>query len=405
MSNLNREDQTEPTIAKLQSDQFIIPPLSEVKTVYGDSREYEVDLGRQSCQCSDFENHRQSFPIGDPRRFCRHLIQVRSENLDDLPAFLQSMIEARSTVGAGMPNGSTFAFFEIDGRLCFFGENRDQTTYFFLSGIGGNVFYEFVYDRPNKKWLGETKPDNPDRLLVFAFKERGQYVTATKSEVAPGTARQSRRRRRRSKNDPQEVPSVAKYLLIIAVSAGLIAGGYFLFRDGTPDWLANLVGIQRPTEPDPPPELPSNSEMIETHKAKAAEEAAKRKKELEDAQANAESEPPPVDPFNDQLPSEVTPLDEDSNHDQQVETDDENQLAFRMWKTSDDQFSVSARYQSFMNGTVTLIREEDEKEVKIAESELCADDQTYLKKVRRERRLQKARQRKANSENPKTNPK
>ena len=400
---MNQEQSNDATIVKLQSDQFIIPPLPETKAIAGDSQEFTVDLARQSCQCKDFEGHRKSLPIGDPRRFCRHMVQARCEtNLHDLPPFLQSLLEVHETNGCGLPNGATFSFFEIDGRLCFFGDNRDHSTYFFLTGLSQGIFHEFVYDRKTKSWADGHAPDSADRLMVFVFKERGQYVTPARS--ADGSSRSRQRSKRIRKRDVQykDTPAGIKYLILLLVAAGLIAGGYYLFKDGTPDWLANLVGIESPEEETEKSELPTDEEMIAFHKENSAQQGSDLKAEFEkNKDANQNNKEPASDLETAESDAKMSPLEESPK----VAEDDEPEkkpLEFREWNTADQEFSVMARYVSYQNGTITLEREDNNEKVKIEESQLCLDDQSYVKQVRRDRRIQRARDKKVKASESET---
>jgi hypothetical protein len=384
-------DPSEASIVKLQSDQFIIKPIAGEVAADGVMNRFSVDLARQSCQCEDFSSHRKAFPIGDPRRFCSHLIQARCRQLDDLPPFLQSLLEACEANGKGMPNGAQFAFFELNGRLGFFGDNRDQSSYFFVTGIGGQLFHEFTYDRKQKSWLGDP-PDSADKLIVFAFKERGQYVTSP-----PKTPPKNQKRSRsRGKTPTRETPAAFKYLALLLVAAGLIAGGYYLFKDGTPDWLAKLVGTELPASEAEQTHNPTKEELIAEQKRKSALKSNADDKNP--SNASIENFPKQQNEVaaneSQSAPIEVSPATVE-------EKPPKPQLEYRSWTTADNKFSVSARYISYQNGTITLEREDNSKRVKIDEARLSADDQSYLKDVRRERRLQRARDKKNQSSNSK----
>ncbi len=279
----------------------------------------------------------------------------------------------------GMPNGSSFAFFEIDGRLSFYCESRDQTCYFFLTGESGSVFHEFHYDRKKKKWTGEA-PESPEQLVVFAFKERGQYVTQ------PKTARRARSRSR--KQQDRETPSAIKYLILLLTAAGLITGGAYLFQrlnqNSDPAQAAdqNTSSTKRITAKSAKKDHPKTALPIPV--LEAPQKAIKSIPEVPDNTeqngiANAEDEPTLPDPA------------EESQSTQKP-------AEFREWRTSDSQLTLSARYKFFQNGKVVLEREDTGERVKVDESQLRSEDQAYVKQIRRERRIQRAKEASHNSE-------
>lgn len=384
---MNEDKDQDLTIVKLQSDQFIIGSISHTTKIAGDSRHYEVDLARQSCQCRDFEDHRNSFPIGDPRRFCCHLVTARCEHLDDLPPFLQSLLEAHDAAQAGLPNGASFAFFEIDGRLAFYSENRDQTAYFFLTGISGTVFHEYIYDRKRKKWLNGKTPDSPDRLLVFAFKERGKFVRPKKSRAIDGRAR---RRRRSKPPENRETSTPVKYLFLLLVAAGLITLGYYIFKGPYERWVAAANADDQEEVQIPPDgnKIPDNKQKRKTPQ-ELAQEA------LDDANLPDVDDEPPEDEESDPNPN---PDETTSENETETQEPALPEPEFREWKTSDDKFSVVAKYKYFQNGKVVIERQDNGKTIKVDEYLLRPEDQEYVDNIRMERRLQNARNRR-NQEN------
>lgn len=385
---MQEDKNQDPTIVKLQSDQFIIGSIAHTTTVAGESKQYEIDLARQSCQCGDFEAHRTSFPIGDPRRFCRHLVAARCEHLDDLPPFLQSLFEVHESAQAGLPNGASFAFFEINGRLAFYSENRDQTAYFFLTGIGGSVFYEYVYDRKKKKWLNGKAPDSPDKLLVFAFKERGKFARPKKSQAE---IRRIRRRRRSKPSDPRETSPPIKYLFLLLVTVGLFAAGYAIFKEPIAQWIA-AAEAEEEEEPAPPRE---NKIPEHEQKRRLPQDPLN---ELDDVDIFA--------PVDDSSPDDdtVDPDSDDTASPNETDQGQESDTAlpepeFREWKTANEKFTVVAKYRYYQNGLVVIERQDNGRTVKIDENLLRPEDQEYIKKIRLERRLQNARNRRNEDRN------
>lgn len=377
------------TVVKLQSDQFIIGSIGHTTMIAGEGKQYEVDLARQNCQCKDFKKYRNSFPIGDPRRFCRHLVAARCEHLDDLSPFLQSLFEVHESAQAGLPNGASFAFFEIDGRLGFYCENRDQTAYFFLTGVGGSVFYEFVYDRKRKKWLNGKSPDSPEKLLVFAFKERGKFVTPKKSLAE---IRRIRRRRRSQPSQPRETSAPVKYLFLLLVTAGLAGAGYLMFKGPVERWLA-AADREEKEEPAPPPE----NKIPEHEKKRGAFDQMIA--DLEGVEI--------VDPADLQQPGTVDDTPENSDTPGEPGGNDENnepateiaEPEFREWKTANEKFSAIAKYRYYQNGFVVIERQDNGQTIKIEVGMLRTEDQEYVKKIRLERRLQNARARRNQNRN------
>ena len=69
---------------------------------------------------------------------------------------------------------------------------------------------------------------------------------------------------------------------------------------------------------------------------------------------------------------------------------------YRDWKYADGSLFASARYKSYQNGNITLVRQDDQTEIKIDKSKLSEEDQAYIKAILRERRLQKAREKRRN---------
>lgn len=373
-----QDEQLSNSIVKLQSDQFIIHPVEGAQTVSSGSRPFEVDLSRQSCECEEFQSCRKSFPIGDPRRFCAHLVQARCERTDDLHPFLRSLLDAQEANKKGLPNGSSYAFFEVDGRLSFYGENRDQTAYFFLTEEGGLLFREYYYNRKKRRWSGDV-PASPEQLLVFAFKERGQYVTSTKSQTR---TKAKKRRRTRAKNPSRrETPSLLKYLLLLVVAASLIVGGVSLYPF--------LAGV-------------NNKELADNEsKTKMQDNLQVKKKEHpqtlteEEVSSNEENDVQPQSEETDNLEqgseisSETEPSPDEKNS---SSTMTEKKVEFRQWEVVDEQSIFSARYKSYQSGKVVLEREDNGEKVKIDQTRLRPLDQEYIKKIRRERRLQRARE-------------
>ncbi len=383
------------SIVKLQSNQFLIHPITHTQTVFGDSKQFEVDLSRQSCECSDFIEKRSDFPIGDPRRFCKHMVACRIEYLDDLHPFMQSLLQACELNNSGLPNGNSFAFFEVEGRLGFFGENRDQTAYFFVSGTSpAGEFHEFTYDRSNKNWAGGVIPDAPETLLGFAFKERGKYVTDAPptAPIPDASIARTRRERQRGRPEDRETSSVLKVLVFLLAAAGLLAGGYFLFKDGTPEWLGGEKEVaEKPNEPV----LPTANEQMEKNKKDAPPVVMPPPLTGEADGGKSNSSFNSKDKADDEK-------DDDSKRPKGAPSTIEDQqpkpseLEFRQWKTADETFSVFAKYKSFMNGQVTLVREDTGEEIKVDQGTLRVVDRDYISKVRRERRLQKARENSGN---------
>ena len=370
------QDHSDGSTVKLQSDQFIIHPVSIVRTVLGDSKEFVVDLALQSCQCKDFLEYRSRLPIGDPRRFCRHLVQVQTQFSDDLHPFVRSIFEARESSGEGLPNGTSFAFFEFNGRLAFVGENRDRTSYFFITGQG-NSFHEFVYNRNDKAWIG-GKPDEPAPLLKFAFHARNQYGKQLKPEES--NPKKARRKRRESNVDSES--NLGRYLFLALVTAALAAGGYYYFqnKDAVDNYVKKAIEKPDPTEDATDPDnasLKASDKQPRRSKSEKKPPATRTQptKRADSGSKLTESEKPGTTETN--LPEEPAP-----------------QPEYRDWNYSDGSFLASARYKSYQNGQITLVRKDTGEEIKVQKSELSEQDQNYVTATLRERRLQRARQRK-----------
>ena len=381
--NLTSGSLEESTVVKIPHQQLSVSPIDSVETIYGDSRQYEVDLLNQSCQCSEFSRSRSNFPMGDLRRFCRHLVQAQAQHIESLPPFISSLVEVKDLANTGMPNGSASSFFRIDGRLGFFGDYRDQTIYFFVEGISknGDVFHEFVYDRQAKKWLGNRIPDSPESLLVFAFKERGQYGNQPEK---------SRKSKRRPARQSRETSSAIKFLVLAIVAGGLGYGGYQLFKDGAPPWLAQAMGVTDEGIEDDKP-LSKEEQIAATKSEPQTDDPFEPAQEtISDNILEEDPEPdtPPTDAELDDKPDEL-------NEEKLSVDNDDDFIKFRTWTTADGEKTVSARYKSFANGTIRLVREDNGIVIKIDESILSQEDRDYVKQIRMERTLRKAREFKA----------
>ena len=367
----------------LQSDQFIVKPVQISKTVVGDSKEFQVDLTLQSCQCNDFVQYRIKMPIGDPRRFCRHMVPVQAEFPDDLHPFVQSLFEVRELSDQGMPNGASCAFFEIEGRLAFVGENRDRTTYFFVTGRG-STFHEFIYDRSTKNWVG-GKPDDPAPLLKFAFHSRNQYGEQFQPANTNSTSKGNPKQKRRTPQ-PSSDSNLVRYLLLAMVVIALAAGGFYYLnnREQVDAFVQSKLGqdpLAEKTASKNSTDLPATDSLSKS--------TATEKKNPPDSTAKlVEKQPKPTD-LTKTTPRETQVLASESA--ERVKLPE-----YRDWKYADDSFFVSARYKSYQNGNITLVRQDDQTEIKIDKSKLSEEDQAYIKAILRERRLQKAREKRRN---------
>ena len=364
----------------LQSDQFIVNPVQITKTVVGDSKEFQVDLALQCCQCSDFVQHRIKMPIGDPRRFCRHMVQVQAEFPDDLHPFVQSLFEVRELSDRGVPNGTSCAFFEIEGRLAFVGENRDRTTYFFVTGRG-STFHEFIYDRSTKNWVG-GKPDDPAPLLKFAFQSRSQYGEQLQSS---NTNSKRKPKQKRRVPQPSSDSNVGRYLMLVLVVVALAAGGFYYLnnREQVDAFVQSKLGQDPIAE-----KTTKDSADPSASKPRSKKPAAEKKNPTDRTEKLNEKQPKPTDRIN-TVPKETQPRIPESA--EQVKLPE-----YRDWKYTDGSLFVSARYKSYQNGNITLVRQDDQTEIKIDKSKLSEEDQAYIKAILRERRLQKAREKRRN---------
>lgn len=368
---------------RLQSDQFIVHPIQVTKPVIGDTKEYQVDLSLQCCQCSDFIQYRSKMPIGDPRRFCRHMVQVQAEYSDGLHTFVQSLFDASGLSDRGLPNGASCAFFEIDGRLAFVGENRDRTTYFFVTGRG-NSFHEFVYERAEKKWIG-GKPDDPAPLLKFAFQSRSEYGDQLNPAKTNTRKKQSSQRRETQHGSDS---NFGRYLMLAVVTIALATGGYYYFqnKDKVDEFVQKKLGQEvandLPTEESTPSsKTKSRSEKSESNKTRRPDKTTKPiEKQAADGQVRAS------EPTN---PKGTGPIAKPSEPKAEVRLPE-----YRNWNYADGSFYTSARYKSYQNGTITLVRQDDQTEIKVDKSELSEQDQDHVKALLRERRLEKSRRQK-----------
>ena len=364
----------------LQSDQFIVHPVQITKTVVGDSKEFQVDLALQCCQCSDFVQYRSEMPIGDPRRFCRHMVRVQAEFPDGLHPFVQSLFEVRELSDYGMPNGTSCAFFEMEGRLAFVGENRDRTTYFFVTGRG-STFHEFIYDRTAKNWVG-GKPDDPAPLLKFAFQSRSQYG----EQLQPANTN-SKRKAKQKRRAPQSSSdsNFGRYLLLAIFVIALAAGGFYYLnnRERVDAFVQTKLGQDPRAE-----KATEDSDDIPATGSRSQSPAAEKKIQSNTTTKPSEKQPKPIDRTATE-PKETEP--------EAPETVQRIKLPeYRDWKYADDSFFVSARYKSYQNGKITLVRQDDQTEIKVDKSKLSEEDRAYIKAILRERRLQRARKKSSN---------
>lgn len=80
----------------------------------------ELNIGRLSCSCSQFNEFRGSYPTNDPRRFCRHLIDLLA-HINTLPENLKQytgLIHSYSGKSGGVPSYKYKVDTFINGQRC-----------------------------------------------------------------------------------------------------------------------------------------------------------------------------------------------------------------------------------------------------------------------------------------------
>ncbi len=92
------------------------PAPSTAKSKTGAADQYSIDLSAQTCACPDFVETRSEFPHGDPRRFCKHMVNavVNCGVLEKSPAILDLVFRNAYEMQKGLARDRLY-YAEIDG--------------------------------------------------------------------------------------------------------------------------------------------------------------------------------------------------------------------------------------------------------------------------------------------------
>ena len=176
--------------------------------------------------------------------------------------------------------------------------------------------------------------------------------------------------------------------MLAVVTIALATGGYYYFqnKDKVDEFVQKKLGQEvandLPTEESTPSsKTKSRSEKSESNKTRRPDKTTKPiEKQAADGQVRAS------EPTN---PKGTGPIAKPSEPKAEVRLPE-----YRNWNYADGSFYTSARYKSYQNGTITLVRQDDQTEIKVDKSELSEQDQDHVKALLRERRLEKSRRQK-----------
>lgn len=130
-----------------------------VKSSSNESVKYAVDMCAQTCTCPDFVETRSEFEIGNPKRFCKHMVRavVKSSSLRELPPVFQMVFKNAYEMGKGLTRDALYLT-EIDGSqvLISHPENSEWINVFCRNRIpkkdGTYNFKRFGFNLAERRW-------------------------------------------------------------------------------------------------------------------------------------------------------------------------------------------------------------------------------------------------------------
>jgi hypothetical protein len=141
------------------------PSAIFVKSASRKNQKYKVNLNDQKCQCGDFEESRNQFAWGDPRRFCKHMVSAVLDNSGamSMPPVVYKILTDAREAGRGL-HYDQYKIATLDGKDVIVSRSDRGEWYSVITETSSGV-ERFGYNILELRWAYKRTPQNAETFI------------------------------------------------------------------------------------------------------------------------------------------------------------------------------------------------------------------------------------------------